>query len=46
MTSVQRRRHLLGIFHYRTGEGREKRMQGAIDDALKAAKRVRGAGPA
>lgn len=46
MTPAQRRGHLLGIFHSRTGEGREKRMQAAISDALKAAKRVRAAGPA
>src|SRR5215472_6199126 len=45
MTPLQRRGHLLGIFHYRTAEAREKRMQGAIAEALKAAKRVRGAGP-
>lgn len=39
MTVAARRRHLLGIFYYRTAEGREKRLQGAIEDALKAARR-------
>jgi uncharacterized protein YdeI (YjbR/CyaY-like superfamily) len=34
MTDVQRRRHLLGIFYYRTPGAREKRVQRAIEQAL------------
>jgi uncharacterized protein YdeI (YjbR/CyaY-like superfamily) len=40
MTRIKKRNHLLGIFHYQTGEGRERRVRAAIEDALKAAKRV------
>jgi hypothetical protein len=31
---VQRRRHLLGIFYYRTPEARERRVQRAIEQAM------------
>ncbi|HEX8811849.1 MAG TPA: YdeI/OmpD-associated family protein, partial [Terracidiphilus sp.] len=34
MTDVQRRRHLLGIFYYRTPEARERRVQRAIEQAM------------
>ena len=34
MTKAQRRRHLLGIFHYRGVEARERRAQQAVEDAL------------
>jgi uncharacterized protein YdeI (YjbR/CyaY-like superfamily) len=40
MTPIKRRNHLLGIFYYQTTEGRERRLRAAIDDALKAAKRI------
>ncbi len=40
MTPIKRRNHLLGIFYYQTAEGRERRLRAAIDDALKAAKRI------
>ena len=43
LTPTQRRNHLLGIFYYRTAEAREKRAQAAIADALKCARRARGA---
>lgn len=40
MTSIQRRGHLLGIFHYQSPESREKRARKAVDEALRiAAKR-------
>jgi uncharacterized protein YdeI (YjbR/CyaY-like superfamily) len=39
MTPVQRRNHLLGIFHYRGAEAREKRAAQAVEEALKVAKR-------
>jgi uncharacterized protein YdeI (YjbR/CyaY-like superfamily) len=39
MTPVQRRGHLLGIFHYQTVESREKRAAKAVEEALRAAKR-------
>ncbi len=39
MTSARRRNHLLGIFHYRTAEARERRAWSAVEDALKLAKR-------
>jgi uncharacterized protein YdeI (YjbR/CyaY-like superfamily) len=41
MTAVQRRRHLLGIFYYRTPESRERRMEKAIEQALAVAERAR-----
>jgi uncharacterized protein YdeI (YjbR/CyaY-like superfamily) len=40
MTPIKRRNHLLAIFYYQTAEGRERRLRTAIDDALKAAKRI------
>jgi uncharacterized protein YdeI (YjbR/CyaY-like superfamily) len=39
MTPVQRRGHLLGIFHYQTVESREKRAAKAVEEALRVAKR-------
>jgi uncharacterized protein YdeI (YjbR/CyaY-like superfamily) len=44
MTPVQRRNHLLGIFHYRGAEAREKRASQAVEDALKVAKRAPASG--
>jgi uncharacterized protein YdeI (YjbR/CyaY-like superfamily) len=41
MTTVQRRRQLLGIFYYRTPESREKRLQQMIEEALAVAERAR-----
>ncbi|HEY4046910.1 MAG TPA: YdeI/OmpD-associated family protein [Acidobacteriaceae bacterium] len=41
MTAVQRRGHLLGIFYYQSPESRQKRVDKAVDEALKAAKRNR-----
>ncbi len=40
MTPTQRRGHLLGIFYYETPDARERRAAKAIEDALRAAKRV------
>jgi uncharacterized protein YdeI (YjbR/CyaY-like superfamily) len=40
MTSAQRRRHLLGIFHYRGVEARERRAAQAVEDALRVARRL------
>lgn len=40
LTATQRRNHLLGIFYYETPGARERRGAKAIDDALRAAKRV------
>ena len=40
LTPVQRRGHLLGIFYYQTPEARERRAAKAVEDALKAAKRI------
>jgi len=34
MTAAQRRRHLLGIFHYRGVEARERRAAQAVEDAV------------
>jgi uncharacterized protein YdeI (YjbR/CyaY-like superfamily) len=34
LTVTQRRNHLLGIFHYETVEGRERRTEKVIDDVL------------
>jgi uncharacterized protein YdeI (YjbR/CyaY-like superfamily) len=39
MTKVQRRNHLLGIFHYRGAEARERRAAKAVEEALRMAKR-------
>jgi Bacteriocin-protection, YdeI or OmpD-Associated/Domain of unknown function (DUF1905) len=44
MTRIKRRNHLLGIFHYQTTEGRERRVRAAIEDALKVAKRTENGG--
>jgi uncharacterized protein YdeI (YjbR/CyaY-like superfamily) len=44
MTRIKKRNHLLGIFYYRTTEGRERRVRAAIKDALKVAKRIERAG--
>lgn len=38
MTSAQRRRHLLGIFYYRSAEARERRAAQAVQEALRMAK--------
>ncbi len=40
MTALQRRGHLLGIFHYQTVESREKRAAKAVEEALRVARRV------
>jgi uncharacterized protein YdeI (YjbR/CyaY-like superfamily) len=37
MTSVQRRGHLLGIFHYQSVEARERRAAKAVEEALRVA---------
>jgi hypothetical protein len=37
---VQRRGHLLGIFHYQTVESRERRAGKAVEEALRVAKKV------
>lgn len=37
MTPARRRNHLLGIFHYRGAEAREKRAKQAVEDAVKLA---------
>lgn len=39
MSAARRRNHLLGIFHLRTSEARERRAAVAIEDAVKVAKR-------
>lgn len=39
MTPVQRRGHLLGIFYYRTAEGRERRTAKAVEEALRVARK-------
>jgi uncharacterized protein YdeI (YjbR/CyaY-like superfamily) len=39
MTAAQRRRNLLGIFHYRGVEARERRAAQAVEDAVRVAKR-------
>jgi uncharacterized protein YdeI (YjbR/CyaY-like superfamily) len=39
MTPVQRRNHLLGIFHYQSAESRETRAGQAVEDALRVARR-------
>ena len=43
MTAAQRRGHLLAIFYYRTAEGRENRTAKVVDEALRAARKKRGA---
>ena len=35
MTPTRRRRHLLSIFHYQSGEARARRAQAAVEDALR-----------
>ena len=42
MTPTQRRNHLLGIFYVQTVAGREKRVEKAIEDALRVARKSRG----
>jgi uncharacterized protein YdeI (YjbR/CyaY-like superfamily) len=37
MTPTQRRGHLMGIFHYQSPEARQKRVEKAIEDALRVA---------
>jgi uncharacterized protein YdeI (YjbR/CyaY-like superfamily) len=44
MTAAQRRGHLLGIFYYQSTEGRENRAAKAVDEALRVARKKRGAG--
>ncbi|HMF64658.1 MAG TPA: YdeI/OmpD-associated family protein [Edaphobacter sp.] len=39
MTITQRRGHLLGVFHYRSPEAREKRVRKLVEDALRVARR-------
>lgn len=39
MSAVRRRRHLLGIFHYRGAEAREKRAAQAVEDAVLVARK-------
>jgi uncharacterized protein YdeI (YjbR/CyaY-like superfamily) len=39
MTPVQRRNHLLGIFHLQTAEGRERRAAKAVEVAMRVARR-------
>lgn len=39
MSRIRRRNHLLSIFHYQTSEARERRVQAAMEDALKVVKR-------
>jgi uncharacterized protein YdeI (YjbR/CyaY-like superfamily) len=40
MTPIRRRNHLLSIFHCQGAEAREKRVRSAVEDALKAARRL------
>jgi uncharacterized protein YdeI (YjbR/CyaY-like superfamily) len=44
MTAIQRRGHLLGIFHYRSPESRRKRAQQALAEALRMAAKADAAG--
>jgi hypothetical protein len=46
MTAAQRRSHLLGIFYYQTGPGRENRAARAVEDALRVARKRSGAASA
>jgi uncharacterized protein YdeI (YjbR/CyaY-like superfamily) len=39
MTSVQRRNHLLGIFHLQTADARERRAARAVEDAVRVARK-------
>jgi uncharacterized protein YdeI (YjbR/CyaY-like superfamily) len=39
MTKTQRRNHLLGIFHYQAAGSRQRRVDQAVEDALRVAKR-------
>jgi len=41
MTPAQRRRHLLGIFHYQSAEARERRTAQAVEDAVRIAAKAR-----
>ena len=41
MTATQRRRHLLGIFYYRSPEGQQRRAEQAVEAAMAIAKRAR-----
>lgn len=43
MSPIRRRNHLFGIFYYQTTEGRERRLETALEDALKVAKRLKSA---
>ena len=40
LTPAQRRNHLLGIFHYETAQGRERRTAKVIGDVLARTKSV------
>jgi hypothetical protein len=42
MTLAQRRGHLMGIFYYRTADGRQNRAAKAVDEALKVARKRSG----
>jgi uncharacterized protein YdeI (YjbR/CyaY-like superfamily) len=44
MTPARRRNHLLGIFHLRTAEARERRAAKAVEDALLVARRSKSDG--
>jgi uncharacterized protein YdeI (YjbR/CyaY-like superfamily) len=44
MTPVQRRSALLAIFYYESADARERRAAKVIEDALKRAKKAKGAG--
>ena len=46
LTPAQRRGHLLGIFYYASPEAQERRVARALDDALKAANRLKSKPPA
>jgi uncharacterized protein YdeI (YjbR/CyaY-like superfamily) len=43
MTPIRRRNHLFAIFYYRTAEGRARRVETVLEDALKLAKRLESA---
>ncbi len=38
MTPLQRRRHLMGVFHYQSPESRGKRVQKVVEDAIQIAR--------
>lgn len=40
MSAARRRRHLFGIFYRQSAESRERRLAGAIEDAMGVAKRI------